>query len=67
MDILHFLFWINTVINVLPEVAIRKVTECFNPKFYQKCQFKSLLQNFFVFAQHCGVQEEKCRMQKETA
>jgi len=41
MDVLHFLFWMNTVIHVLPEAPIQEDTGV-NPKFYQKCQFKNL-------------------------
>jgi len=34
MDVLHFLFWINTTIHVLPEAPIREITERANPKIY---------------------------------
>jgi len=45
MDILIFyLFWINTVIHVLPEAPIRGRT---NPKFYRKRQSK-FLPNFIM-------------------
>jgi len=60
MDVLHFLFWINTVIHVLPETPIRKVTGRANPKIdrisqseMQKIKCKILYRDSFVFAQYC--------------
>ena len=35
MDVLHFLFWINTIIHVLLETSIREITGCANPKIYR--------------------------------
>ena len=31
-----FLFWINTIIHILPETSIRKITRCTNSKIYRK-------------------------------
>jgi len=35
MDVLHFLFWINIVIHVLPKALIQKIIRSVNPKIYQ--------------------------------
>jgi len=75
MDVLHFLFWINTIIHVLPKASIWEITGCTNPKIYRKRQSENLLdfiirntkkmyslhRDIFVFAHFVGVQEEKCR------
>jgi len=82
-----FLFCINIVIHVLLKAPIWEVIGRANPKFYWKHQSENLpnfviqnakkinvqflYKNGFVFAQYCGVQEEKCRYagrncQKET-
>ena len=42
-----FLFWINTVIHVLPEAPIQKITGRANPKFYRKHQPENL-SNFII-------------------
>jgi len=42
-----FLFWIKTVIHVLPEAPIRKITGRANPKFYQKGQ-SEILPDFII-------------------
>jgi len=70
-----FLFWINTVIHVLPEAPIQEITRQANSKFYRKRQSKNLSDfiiwntkknvQFYtgtILSLHnlVGVQEEKC-------
>jgi len=70
-----FLFWINTIIHVLPEISIQKITGRANPKFYRKCQSENLsdfvIQNKknkctilyrdnFVFTQPCRGARRNC-------
>jgi len=72
-----FLFWINTIIHVLPETSIQEITGCANPKIDRKRQSKNLpdfiIQNtkknkytvhigtVLSLRNFVGVQEEKCR------
>jgi len=37
-----FLFWINTIIHVLPEASIQEITGCTNSKIYWKHQSENL-------------------------
>jgi len=50
----------DTPIQILPEASIRKLTEFHNPEC-KKINVQFLYRDDFVFAQHCGVQEEKYR------
>ena len=50
-----FLFWINTIIHVLPEASIREITGCINPKIYQKRQSVNL-PDFII----CNTKKNKC-------
>ena len=41
-NVLHFLFWIDTIIHVISEASIQEITGCANPKIYWKRQSKNL-------------------------
>jgi len=77
IDVLHFLFCINTIIHLLPEASIWEITRCTNPKIYRKCQSENLpdfiirntkknkcivyIGTVLSLRNFVGVQEEKCR------
>jgi len=77
-----FLFWIDTIIHVLPEASIREITGCANPKIYRKRQSKNLPDFIiwntkknvqFIEGQFClsatlwGCRKKNAGVQEETA
>ena len=61
MDVLHFLFWINTIIHVLPKVSIRKFTGFHNLEYKKK--YTVYIGTILSLCNFVGVQEETALLQ----